>query len=202
MNPFTPATIAPLAQQFGTPLWIYDADTITRQIAALRMFDVVRFAQKANSNTHILRIMKRQGAVVDSVSLGEIERALAGGFTPGLHNGHADIVFTADLLDRATLARVVELNIPVNCGSMDMLDQLGAVNPGHPVWLRINPGFGHGHSKKTNTGGEHSKHGIWHGDLVRACERSSPTAWPCRACTCTSARAWTTRTCRKCAVPC
>jgi len=53
----------------------------------------------------------------------------------------------------------------VNCGSMDMLDQLGAVNPGHPVWLRINPGFGHGHSKKTNTGGEHSKHGIWHGDL-------------------------------------
>lgn len=171
MNPFTPATIAPLAQQFGTPLWIYDADTITRQIAALRMFDVVRFAQKANSNTHILRIMKRQGAVVDSVSLGEIERALAGGFTPGLHNGHADIVFTADLLDRATLARVVELNIPVNCGSMDMLDQLGAVNPGHPVWLRINPGFGHGHSKKTNTGGEHSKHGIWHGDLVRACEK-------------------------------
>lgn len=171
MNPFTPATIAPLAQQFGTPLWIYDAGTITRQIAALRLFDVVRFAQKANSNTHILRLMKRQGAVVDSVSLGEIERALASGFTPGLHNGHADIVFTADLLDRATLARVVELNIPVNCGSMDMLDQLGAVNPGHPVWLRINPGFGHGHSKKTNTGGEHSKHGIWHSDLVRACEK-------------------------------
>ena len=171
MNPFTPTTIAPLAQQFSTPLWIYDADTITRQIAALQLFDVVRFAQKANSNTHILRLMKRQGVVVDSVSLGEIERALASGFTPGLHNGHADIVFTADLLDRATLARVVELNIPVNCGSMDMLDQLGAVNPGHPVWLRINPGFGHGHSKKTNTGGEYSKHGIWHGDLVRACEK-------------------------------
>lgn len=171
MNPFTPTTIAPLAQQFSTPLWIYDADTITRQIAALQLFDVVRFAQKANSNTHILRLMKRQGVVVDSVSLGEIERALTSGFTPGFHNGHADIVFTADLLDRATLARVVELNIPVNCGSMDMLDQLGAVNPGHPVWLRINPGFGHGHSKKTNTGGEHSKHGIWHSDLVRACEK-------------------------------
>ena len=104
MNPFSPATIAPLAQQFGTPLWIYDADTITRQIAALRLFDVVRFAQKANSNTHILRLMKRQGVVVDSVSLGEIERALAGGFTPGVHNGHADIVFTADLLDRAIVA--------------------------------------------------------------------------------------------------
>jgi diaminopimelate decarboxylase len=37
--------------------------------------------------------------------------------------------------------------------------------------LRINPGFGHGHSNKTNTGGEHSKHGIWHTDLALACER-------------------------------
>jgi diaminopimelate decarboxylase len=52
-----------------------------------------------------------------------------------------------------------------------MLNQLGAVSKNHPVWLRINPGFGHGHSNKTNTGGEHSKHGIWHTDLVLACER-------------------------------
>ncbi len=112
--------------------------------------------------------MKSLGVVVDSVSLGEIERALAAGFEPGLHQGHAQIVFTADLLDRATLARVVELGIPVNCGSMDMLDQLGAASPGHPVWLRINPGFGHGHSNKTNTGGEQSKHGIWHAALALA----------------------------------
>lgn len=168
MNPFTPDTLASLAQTHGTPLWVYDAATIERQIAALRQFDVIRFAQKANSNTHILKLMKRCGVSVDSVSLGEIERALAAGFQPGLHNGHADIVFTADLLDRTTLARVAELGVPVNCGSIDMLDQLGSVSPGHPVWLRINPGFGHGHSNKTNTGGEHSKHGIWHGELPQA----------------------------------
>ncbi|MBB1075551.1 diaminopimelate decarboxylase [Rhodoferax sp. 4810] len=171
MNPFTSHTLATLAQTHGTPLWVYDASTIERQIEALRPFDVIRFAQKANSNTHILKLMKRCGVMVDSVSLGEIERALAAGFTPGVHNGHAEIVFTADLLDRATLVRVTELGIPVNCGSIDMLDQLGAVSPGHPVWLRINPGFGHGHSNKTNTGGEHSKHGIWHADLPLACER-------------------------------
>ena len=171
MNPFTSHTLASLAQTHGTPLWVYDASVIERQVAALRQFDVIRFAQKANSNTHVLRLMKRLGVLVDSVSLGEIERALAAGFTPGVHNGHADIVFTADLLDRATLARVAELGIPVNCGSIDMLDQLGAVSPGHPVWLRINPGFGHGHSNKTNTGGEHSKHGIWHTDLPLALER-------------------------------
>lgn len=173
MNPFTPDTLASLAQTHGTPLWVYDAATIERQIAALRQFDVIRFAQKANSNTHILKLMKRCGVSVDSVSLGEIERALAAGFTPGLHNGHAEIVFTADLLDRTTLARVAELGVPVNCGSIDMLDQLGAVSPGHPVWLRINPGFGHGHSNKTNTGGEHSKHGIWHSELPQALARVS-----------------------------
>jgi diaminopimelate decarboxylase len=51
-----------------------------------------------------------------------------------------------------------------------MLHQLGAVAPGHPVWLRINPGFGHGHHNKVNTGGESSKHGIWHKDLPLAME--------------------------------
>ena len=171
MNPFTPSTLASLAQQHGTPLWVYDAATIQRQVQGLRQFDVVRFAQKANSNTHILRLLKSAGVVVDAVSLGEVERALAAGYTPGLHNGHAEIVFTADLLDRTTLPRLVALGIPVNCGSIDMLDQLGSASPGHPVWLRINPGFGHGHSNKTNTGGEHSKHGIWHGDLVAALDK-------------------------------
>ena len=171
MNPFTPDTLASLARTHGTPLWVYDAATIAQRITALRQFDVIRFAQKANSNTHILKLMKRLGVVVDSVSLGEIERALAAGFKPGLHNGHAEIVFTADLLDRTTLARVAELGVPVNCGSIDMLDQLGTVSPGHPVWLRINPGFGHGHSNKTNTGGEHSKHGIWHTELPQALDK-------------------------------
>ena len=175
MNPFLPSTLASLAQQHGTPLWVYDAATITARIQSLQAFDVVRFAQKANSNTHILRLMKSLGVAVDAVSLGEIERALAAGFKPGMHTvdgvSHAEIVFTADLFDRATLARVVELGIPVNCGSTDMLDQLGTVSPGHPVWLRINPGFGHGHSNKTNTGGEHSKHGIWHAELVAALAR-------------------------------
>ncbi len=175
MNPFTNSTLAHIAQQHGTPVWVYDAATITAQVQALGQFDVVRFAQKANSNTHILRLMRSLGVVVDAVSMGEVERALAAGYTPGLcasaNSGHYEIVFTADLLDRATLARLVELGIPINCGSADMLDQIGALKPGHPVWLRINPGFGHGHSNKTNTGGEHSKHGIWHTDLPLACAK-------------------------------
>ena len=169
MNPVSHTQLAALARQFGTPLWVYDAATLDRRVASLRPFDVLRFAQKANSNTHLLRHLRAQGVAVDAVSLGEIERALAAGYQPGLHDGHAELVFTADLLDQATLARVTALGVVVNCGSMDMLEQLADCSPGHPVWLRINPGFGHGHSNKTNTGGEHSKHGIWHTDVPRAC---------------------------------
>ena len=155
-----------LPEEFGCPVWAYDAGIIRQQIAALSRFDVVRFAQKACSNIHILRLMREQGVRVDSVSLGEIERALAAGYDP--LNNPDDVVFTADLIDEPTLARVRELQVPVNAGSVDMLAQLGEVSPGHRVWLRVNPGFGHGHSQKTNTGGENSKHGIWYSDLPDA----------------------------------
>jgi diaminopimelate decarboxylase len=167
MNPFKDQTLRELAQRHGTPLWVYDAASIRARIASLKSFDVIRYAQKANSNVHLLRLMREQGVKVDAVSLGEIERAVMAGYALD------DIVFTADLFDHATLARVVKDDITVNAGSIDMLNQLGEVSaaahrPGHKVWLRINPGFGHGHSNKTNTGGEHSKHGIWHTDVPAA----------------------------------
>ena len=165
-NPFSPDLLWQLADEFGTPLWAYDAATIRQRIAQLQAFDTVRFAQKACSNIHILQLMRAQGVKVDAVSRGEILRALAAGYTAG--GEPSDIVFTADVMDEATLATVVEHQVPVNAGSIDMLHQLGMASPGHGVWLRINPGFGHGHSNKTNTGGEHSKHGIWHTDLTMA----------------------------------
>ena len=153
-----------LARRYDCPVWAYDATIINARIQQLQQFDVIRFAQKACSNIHILRLMQQAGVKVDSVSLGEIERALVAGYQPG----GDEIVFTADVFDAPTLARVAELKIPVNVGSVDMLHQLGEVSPGHRVWLRVNPGFGHGHSQKTNTGGENSKHGIWHSDLSLA----------------------------------
>ncbi|HHR5878971.1 TPA: diaminopimelate decarboxylase [Providencia alcalifaciens] len=162
----TPEHLRTLPAQFGTPVWVYDSEVIIDRIGQLKVFDTVRFAQKACSNIHILRLMREQGVKVDSVSLGEIERALVAGFQPGREK--SEIVFTADVLDPATLLKVTELDIPVNVGSIDMLQQIGEHKAGHPVWLRINPGFGHGHSQKTNTGGENSKHGIWHQDLPEA----------------------------------
>ncbi|MBO9688884.1 MAG: diaminopimelate decarboxylase [Mitsuaria chitosanitabida] len=172
LTPARERQLQALAAQHGTPLWVYDAAVIRERAASLKGFDTVRFAQKACSNTHILKLMREQGVKVDSVSRGELLRAIAAGYTVGrgVDAVHSDIVFTADLLDRETLKTVVDLGVPVNAGSIDMLEQLGEVSPGHPVWLRLNPGFGHGHSNKTNTGGEHSKHGIWHEQLGDALE--------------------------------
>ncbi|AKH63933.1 MULTISPECIES: diaminopimelate decarboxylase [Photorhabdus] len=164
-----PENLSCLPETYGAPLWVYDSEMIIQRIRMLRQFDVIRFAQKACSNTHILRLMREYGVKVDAVSLGEIERALRAGFCPGQEM--AEIVFTADLIDMPTLKQVTELDIPVNAGSIDMLEQIGQCKKGHPVWLRINPGFGHGHSQKTNTGGENSKHGIWYQDLSLAIEK-------------------------------
>ncbi|RAS28841.1 diaminopimelate decarboxylase [Paraburkholderia bryophila] len=167
--PFNPLQLVDLAQQHGTPLWVYDADVIYQRIAELRSFDVIRYAQKACSNLHILKLMRDAGVMVDAVSHGEIARSLAAGFTP--EGDPEGVVFTADLIDHATLATVLAHRITVNAGSVDMLERVGRHAPeGHRVWLRINPGFGHGHSNKTNTGGEHSKHGIWLDDLPKALE--------------------------------
>ncbi len=166
MRQVNAALVQRLAREYGTPLYAYDADLIRERIESLCAFDVVRFAQKACSNLHILRLMRAEGVLVDAVSLGELERAVRVGYT-----GEGDrpgVVYTADIVTEEALDRILELDVPLNVGSADSLEQLGRRKPGHRVWLRVNPGFGHGHSRKTNTGGEWSKHGIWHAYLDEA----------------------------------
>ncbi len=153
-----------LAQRFGTPTFVYDAAKIVERLSDLRAFDHVRYAQKACSNLAVLDLLRRHGALVDAVSAGEVHRALAAGYPP--HGDPPPIVYTADIFDRESLELVIEKNIHVNCGSADMIDQYGSRAPGREITLRVNPGFGHGHSRKTNTGGECSKHGIWHEQLA------------------------------------
>ncbi|GIW94036.1 MAG: diaminopimelate decarboxylase [Pirellulaceae bacterium] len=155
--------IPDLVRQFGTPLFVYDAAVMEQRIEDLKKFDTVRYAQKACSNLAILDFMRRRGVLVDAVSAGEIYRALWAGYVPG--GRPPGIVYTADIFDRDALELVVSRGIHVNIGSPDMIDQLGERAPGSDITLRINPGFGHGHSRKTNTGGEHSKHGIWYEQL-------------------------------------
>jgi diaminopimelate decarboxylase len=164
------ALIRKIALAVGTPVYIYDAAALRQRLALIRQhFQLVRFAQKALPNIHVLRLLRMGHALVDCVSEGELERALAAGFLAG--RAPAEIVYTADILTEATIERLVTLQVPLNAGSEDMLTQIGRRSRGHQVWLRINPGFGHGHSKKVSTGGESSKHGIWHTNVADALAR-------------------------------
>jgi diaminopimelate decarboxylase len=162
--------VGALVERFGTPTYVYDQSRIVERINDLRQFDVIRFAQKACSNLAILDLMRREEVLVDAVSAGEIRRALAAGYRDA--GDPPEIVYTADIFDHESLRLVLEHDIHVNAGSPDMIDQLGQCAPGRNITLRINPGFGHGLSQKTNTGGEHSKHGIWHEQLEECLRRA------------------------------
>ncbi len=141
--------VVEIARKFGTPTYVYDAAKIVERLADLAAFDTVRYAQKACSNLAVIDLIRRHGGLVDTVSAAEIRRALAAGYSP--EGSPPPIVYTADIFDAEALDLVVEKNIHVNCGSPDMIDQYGSRAPGRQITLRINPGFGHGHSRKTNT---------------------------------------------------
>jgi len=155
-------SVAKLASEYGgTPLYVYDATKIKRRIDDLRFFGTTRYAQKACSNIAILKLMREQGVKVDAVSAAEVKRALTAGYKP------EEIAYTADVFDDDALDVVTgEGNgCIVNIGSPDMIYQLGCrlgdAAKGRELTMRVNPGFGHGHSQKTNTGGDLSKHGVW-----------------------------------------
>ena len=161
--------VVDLARRFGTPTYVYDAAMILQRLADLAAFDHVRYAQKACANLAVLDLLRRHGPRSMPSAPGNPPR-------PGcrLRCAQGDpppIVYTADIFDAESLDLCVQQGIHVNCGSPHMIEQFGRRAPGEQITLRINPGFGHGHSRKTNTGGDQSKHGIWHeqlADWVRA----------------------------------
>ena len=157
-----PFDCAQIAADHGTPTWVYDAAVIEQRIAEVQSFDTVRYAQKANSNLALLALMRKHGVKVDAVTAGEMHRAKLAGY----ELGSDDVVFTADIFDDDALDMIRQYNVPVNVGSPDMIGQLADAGIDVPITLRINPGFGHGHSQKVNTGGESSKHGIWHTQIA------------------------------------
>lgn len=173
-RPFPDHLLQALAHEFGTPLFVQGLDELPRRVADLGAFDVVRYAMKANSGAEFLDAVRRAGAWIDCVSAGELTHALAAGFEPH------ETCFTADLFDRRSLPLVAEVGCPVNLGSEDMIEQFAeelgrrgvALDGTRGVTLRLNPGFGHGHSTKVNTGGPASKHGIWHTHLDAAVART------------------------------
>lgn len=155
-----------IAREFGTPLYVYSMEHLRRSIDEIKQLaPVTRYAMKANSNIRILKEMLDSGVKIDAVSVFEVQRALRAGFSTN------DICFTSDVFfNDEDVKFCLENSIYCNCGTLGMVEEYGkalkATGSGSSkISIRINPGEGAGHSKKTNTGGPYSKHGIWYQNL-------------------------------------
>lgn len=137
------ALLADIADQAGTPCYVYDAAAIRRAYERLtRGFDgyphAIHYAMKANSTLEIVRLLRALGAGVDANSMGEVEVALRCGFAPG------QIVFTGVGKSHDELARAVTLGLAaINVESPGELDRLDALAVARQqvvrVALRVNP---------------------------------------------------------------
>jgi len=158
-----------IAREFGTPVYVYSMSGLRQSIEEIRQLSpVTRYAMKACSNVRILKEMLYHGIKIDAVSVYEVKRAIRAGYKA------EDICFTSDVFSNSEdVLFCLENKIFTNCGTLGMLEEYGSAfgkkkQGNQNISIRINPGEGAGHSKKTNTGGPYSKHGIWYENLNEA----------------------------------
>ncbi len=148
------------AEQFGTPLYVYDAASITRQYNKLttafaghptRFF----YACKALTNVAILRHVLGLGSGLDCVSINEVKLGLHAGFAP------ENILFTPNSVSFEELTEAKNLGVNLNIDNISLLERFGATFGGsYPVCVRLNPHIEAGGNYKIQTGHIDSKFGI------------------------------------------
>ncbi len=149
-----------IAQQFGTPLYVYDGDKIAAQIKSLKDafagIDLkVKYAAKALTNISILKLIRKHGAGVDVVSPQEAMLALRAGFTP------AEIMFTPSGVDFTEISDAVSLGLSINIDNLSTLRKFGEkYGSTYPCCIRLNPHILAGGNYKISTGHSNSKFGI------------------------------------------
>lgn len=148
-----------LAQQFGTPLYVYDAAVIRRQVTGIReAFNGLPFrpfyAMKANGNLAILRLVHEHGFGCDAVSPGEIHLALRAGFAAD------EIWFTCSNVSDDDLRAIPDPRIVVNVNSMSEIDRVLSLGLPNPMAIRVNPSVGAGHHADVITAGDSVKFGV------------------------------------------
>lgn len=149
-----------IAKQFGTPLYVYDADKIVSQLQALKnAFSnqkiKIKYAAKALTNLSILKLMKKHGAGVDVVSVQEAELAMKAGFEP------SEILFTPNCVSFAEIVEAVDKGLMINIDNISILEQFGhKYHNKVPCCIRLNPHIMAGGNAKISTGHVDSKFGI------------------------------------------
>ena len=153
-----------LAEEFGTPLYIYSRATLERHWHAFNSAlgdhpHLICYAVKANSNIGILNIMAKLGSGFDIVSQGELERVLAAG-------GEASkVVFSGVAKSRAEIMRALEVGI--RCFNVESIAELHHINQiaGEmgkiaPISLRVNPDVDAHTHPYISTGLKENKFGV------------------------------------------
>ncbi|MGC6406408.1 diaminopimelate decarboxylase [Bisgaard Taxon 45] len=153
-----------IAQQYGTPLYIYSRATLERHWHAFNNAlgdhpHLICFAVKSNPNIAILNIMARLGSGFDIVSQGELERVLAAGGEP------SKIVFSGVAKTETEIARALEVSI--RCFNVESVAELYRINQvaGEmgkiaPISLRVNPDVDARTHPYISTGLKENKFGI------------------------------------------
>ncbi|HEY8690723.1 MAG TPA: diaminopimelate decarboxylase, partial [Chitinophagaceae bacterium] len=152
--------LANIADEFGTPLYVYDADKIKEQYnkltTAFKNTDTVFFyACKALTNINILRYIKSLGANVDCSSINEVRMALHAGFPA------ERILYTSNGIAFSEIEEAQSLGVIINIDSLSNLEKFGKkFGHSYPVGIRLRPNIMAGGNLKISTGHEKSKFGI------------------------------------------
>lgn len=153
-------SVADVCKEFGTPLYIYDAAKISEQLKSLKNAfsdtDVrIKYAAKALTNISILKLLKKQGAGVDVVSIQEAQLALGAGFL-----AH-EIMYTPNCVDFEEIVEGVSLGLNINLDNLSVLEKFGKkYGNTYPCCVRLNPHIMAGGNYKISTGHSNSKFGI------------------------------------------
>lgn len=164
----SPSRAAELAAAFGTPLYVYDEQTLRSQASKALSFEApygltVRYAMKANPIQAILGIFRDVGIHIDASSENEVIRAMRAGFA-------AEEIMLTSQQRPSNLAKLQERGLIYNATSLLQLETYGRQCPGSSVSIRINGGLGSGHSPGVSVAGPNSSFGIWHEYLDTALE--------------------------------
>ncbi|SFC17177.1 diaminopimelate decarboxylase [Flexibacter flexilis DSM 6793] len=149
-----------LAQEYGTPLYVYDADIIERQVQSLHtafggLKHRIKYAAKALTNQAILKLMNKNGVELDVVSIEEAQLGLQAGFAP------SQILYTPNSVSFKEIQEAVALGLTINIDNISILEQFGnAYESSVPCCIRINPHIVAGGNAKIQTGHIDSKFGI------------------------------------------
>lgn len=152
-------SVAELCNEFGTPLYVYDSSTIYRKYNMFKnSFNVnslkINYAVKALSNPAILKLFKKLGAQLDTVSIQEVKLGLHAGFAP------EEIVFTPSGVSHDELEEAITLGIKINVDNIHTLEFIGHEHEELPVCIRFNPHVMAGGNANISVGHIDSKFGI------------------------------------------